>query len=1115
MTKPIGTYSFLPWLRQGLANQIQSPDFDNSVKVRAEVTVALEAKGDKVGGGGTMSVPISRQVSLFGPGDIVGIDRRTIVRTEPRDWITNFEPNYLAHIEFYDEDFCWRYTPAAPDMAKGRLRPWITLVVLKEDEFVDGKNIQDRPLPFIDIANPAMLPRADELWAWAHVHVNRSLSANDGEYVSRDMNAVIPKLQAVLDKDPDLAYSRLMCPRKLAENTRYHAFLIPTFEAGRRAGLHLDLANVPATMSAWDAGARPEGQSFPYYHRWFFQTGLSGDFETLVKLLVPKPVDERVGFREMDVQDPGSTVPGVDKPTLGGILKLGGALQPPDKVPPEPPNKFETWDDPFPRPLQERLANLINLPEVYQREGDPDPIITPPLYGTWHAMTKRVLTKEDNTPADNRDNWVHRLNLDPRFRVAAGIGTRVIQDGQEKFMDAAWEQIGKVLEAQKKVWRGQFGLLVSEVWYDKHIMPMVAVSKQQTLLLMAPLNKRVLTAGSASAAAEEATTVHFAMGESFVQPAMTSAALRRMIRPRGRLVKSLPFTVAQPASRLLERVNAGEVSAAPPKVTPPSVITPADVVNAVTPTDAPGGVLDALKKNPALAKIILGIALVIALFLLLLFPTMVGLVLALIVVAAGIAAYRKLMGWSKALDAVDSVKEENQTPAAVDALPKNGTFTISEIGEGVTPAPGGTTDSVEAARFKVALRDSFTVMQLSNAAGAIAPKRSLDLALLVNDQLHATLPARTVPRRVMAGIFLPPRIKGDIIIPPAETFVEPMAYPVIDQPMYEPLKNLSAELFLPNINLIEHNSITLLQTNQRFIESYMVGLNHEFSRELLWREYPTDQRGSTFRQFWDVRSVFNTENLNDEDLKESLRDIPPLHVWPKTSKLGSHDNREEGRDNEEELVLVIRGELLKRYPNAVIYAHRACWQRKGVTPADAAKLPCDKSGAIDNTVERRFATLTAAEEDQPPRTKVLTPLYEAKVDPDIYFFGFDLTVKQAKGGTGENPTDDPGWFFVIKERPGEPRFGLDNEQAPKIQVWNDLSWPLIQPAPAGANIEIATAPAAISVIDPGTADEKYPQYLNDKFVSWNRNTMSSAELAYIFFQAPVLVGVHAQEMLPK
>ncbi len=367
----------------------------------------------------------------------------------------------------------------------------------------------------------------------------------------------------------------------------------------------------------------------------------------------------------------------------------------------------------------------------------------------------------------------------------------------------------------------------------------------------------------------------------------------------------------------------------------------------------------------------------------------------------------------------------------------------------------------------------------------------------------------------MAGIFVPPRVGKDLIPRPGEHFVEPMAYPVIDQPMYEPLKNLGSELFLPNINLIEQNSITLLQTNQRFIESYMVGVNHEFSRELLWREYPTDQRGTSFRQFWDVRSFFDPGNATDEALRESLRDIPPLHEWSLSSALGDHDHREAGRENEEELVLVIRGELLKRYPNAVVYAHRACWQRKSTTPADAGALPCDRSGAIDNTVERRFATLTAAEEEKPPRSKVLTPLYEAKVDPDIYFFGFDLTVDEAKGGSGADPNDDPGWFFVIKERPGEPRFGLDNEASPTIQVWNDLSWPVVQPAAPGASIVLASAPATLTVSDPGASDEKHPQYLNDKAVTWSRSSMSAAEIAYIFYQAPVLVGVHASEMLPK
>ena len=85
-----------------------------------------------------------------------------------------------------------------------------------------------------------------------------------------------------------------------------------------------------------------------------------------------------------------------------------------------------------------------------------------------------------------------------------------------------------------------------------------------------------------------------------------------------------------------------------------------------------------------------------------------------------------------------------------------------------------------------------------------------------------------------------------------EDFGEVMAYPGIDNPMYEPLRDLSDEYLLPNLNLIPHNTITLLETNQPFIEAYMVGLNHEFARELLWREYPTDQRGSYFRQFWDV-----------------------------------------------------------------------------------------------------------------------------------------------------------------------------------------------------------------------------------------------------------------------
>jgi hypothetical protein len=355
VSHPIATYSFLPWLRSGLANQIATADLDDTVKLRSEVDVALELSGTKLDGG-ALTDTVSRKVALFGPGDIVGIESRAIVRVEPRNWITNFEPNYLPFIEFYDEDFPWRYTPAAPDLAKGRLRPWIALVVLAEGEFEDGKDVAGKPLPYIEVKDPAVFPPAEQLWAWAHLHVNRSVAGSDGEFTSNDMGEVIPRLQAVLDEDPDLAYARLLCPRKLGERTAYHAFVVPVFESGRLAGLGLDPTASPhATFAAWGGaypggGARPAPTSFPYYHRWYFRTATTGDFESLVRMLQAKPVDKRVGTREMDVQAPGSNVRGLDDPALKGILKLGGALRVPreDYTPEElvEVDRYENWATP-------------------------------------------------------------------------------------------------------------------------------------------------------------------------------------------------------------------------------------------------------------------------------------------------------------------------------------------------------------------------------------------------------------------------------------------------------------------------------------------------------------------------------------------------------------------------------------------------------------------------------------------------------------------------------------------------------------------------------------------------------------------------------------------------
>jgi hypothetical protein len=1099
---PLGTYSFLPWLRQGIAGRIDAADLDETVAARASVHVELELSGEPVEGAPAAQGTLPRDVELFGPGDVVGIDPRAVIRTDPRNWVTNVEPNYLAAIEFYDEDFPWRYTPAAPDDTGLRLRPWIALAVLAEDEFEEATNLTEGSGPFVTVGDLSKLPPAEDLWAWAHVHVNRSLAASDAEFVSTDMGAVAPRMQAVLDENPDLAFSRIVCPRRLAENTGYHAFLVPVFETGRLAALGRDPAGAPhATFSAWAAyTGRELGSSIPYYHRWFFRTGAQGDFEALVRLLRPRPVDTRVGSRDIDVRAPGSGVPGITDQALGGVLRLGGALRVPRaNFTPEQLaeiDRREHWDDPYPHPFQRGLASFVNLADAYAArpapdanaasglgrdvEEDPDPLVTAPLYGRWHALTQRLLLDRDGNPLTPDDNWVHHLNLDPRHRVAAGFGTSVVQGAQEEYMDAAWRQIGDVLAANARIRAAQLAREAAHIWYERHLQPLLRAAPERAFALTAPVQARVLEAG---------VTVRHLRARSRVAPVVTSAVMRRLTRPGARIMRALPFDDTRRPQDLLTRMNDGEVSAAPPKAAPTGAPAVETIAEAMLPAGAPPAVLDALRERPWLASAPYALAAVIVVVAFLLLGLVLAIVVALLAVAAAEALHRVLARWATAARAADALGEAQLTPAAVDALPHSPDFVLSEPGSSFTLRLDGT-DSPQAARLKTALRDWAALAQASATTGAAPAPQPLALRATAELVVQRIDPDATIARRALQGIRLPPRVTEEL----GERFAEVMAYPVIDVPMYAPLAAISPELFLPNLNLIEQNSITLLETNQAFIEAYMVGVNHEFARELLWREYPTDQRGSPFRQFWDVRSRMGAAGADTHD-------IPPLHEWPPASQLGDHHARDAGGPAEQEVVVVIRGELLKKYPTAVIYAQRARWQRKA-------------DGSIDPAQERELEELTAAEEDDPPAAKLRTPLYEAKLEPDVYFFGFDLTAEAARGGTGEDPADDPGWFFVIKERPGEPRFGFDVARSGPLETFDDLAWEDALPGGApGAHVPAdALAPVTHTTPGPGEA-EKHDQHADD--VEVVGAPPSAARWAYMLFQAPVMVAVHAAEMLGR
>src|SRR5687767_3418170 len=148
MSVEIARYQFHSWARKGIASSITEKDdlgAGTSVgRERSEIILPVTLN----------DIPLTKNFKLIGPGDIVGLNRDMIVRTEPLNYITDFEPNYLAFVEFYDEDFAWRYTPAAPLEKEGetgkkfsKLRPWLFLLILKEDEFERTK--RKIPVPSI------------------------------------------------------------------------------------------------------------------------------------------------------------------------------------------------------------------------------------------------------------------------------------------------------------------------------------------------------------------------------------------------------------------------------------------------------------------------------------------------------------------------------------------------------------------------------------------------------------------------------------------------------------------------------------------------------------------------------------------------------------------------------------------------------------------------------------------------------------------------------------------------------------------------------------------------------------------------------------------------------
>ncbi len=284
------TFQFVAWSRRGAsaAHSVGTLDADGRRIVNRTIVVTTERDGQPPHTDDVASPPLA----LLGPGDVVGLDPGQIVRRVPRPDDHNFEPNYLAAIEFAHPDIPWLFSPVA-DASEGVAMPWLMLVVIDIEPGHEQAQLTvhpGAPNPVLEVADSSVLPNPADAWAWAHVQVHRAQPKT-----RRRRSSPTPQ--------PGWAdvRSRLVAPTHIEPEHAYLACVVPIYAAGREAGIAAIARPArPRHVVAWERAGRPV--SLPVYEHWRFRAGPAGDFETLARKLRPVDNVPDLGQRRVAVE---------------------------------------------------------------------------------------------------------------------------------------------------------------------------------------------------------------------------------------------------------------------------------------------------------------------------------------------------------------------------------------------------------------------------------------------------------------------------------------------------------------------------------------------------------------------------------------------------------------------------------------------------------------------------------------------------------------------------------------------------------------------------------------------------------------------------------------------
>ena len=323
------------------------------------------------------------------------------------------------------------------------------------------------------------------------------------------------------------------------------------------------------------------------------------------------------------------------------------------------------------------------------------------------------------------------------------------------------------------------------------------------------------------------------------------------------------------------------------------------------------------------------------------------------------------------------------------------------------------------------------------------PARDNGLILGMTSAVKASmLPSLGIMQRFQRRVQIPGRLRQD-------PTTRVMAYPQLTAPLATLLKASHRDWLLPGLGNFPDDRVTLLRENGAFVESFLAGANHEMNRELLWRGYPTDQRGTPFQYFW--------------PRADRIADIPPITNWPATNALGTNGIKH-GNLGESLAVLLVRGELLHRFPRMIVHAAPVTGQ--GVAP-------------------------------DPDQANWKPPSFVLPLDDRTTAFAYDLDPEDLRSSGAKQ-----GYYFVFSEPVTGPRFNFDLEGGDgRLKHWSDLTWAQVPKSQHNSEFAKAGAPLALT---PQTSDD--PQA-----AVWNHD---AADVARIAFDKPVRVAFRADDLLP-